>query len=75
MTDVFAWAGPWFYAAQRNRTSAFILDSVVINIVSNIPGGYWVILLAKDYSALSVQSLSACFCSFAHCALWIALWL
>lgn len=48
MTDVFAWAGPWFYAAQHNRTSAFILDSVVINIVSNIPGGYWVILLAKD---------------------------
>lgn len=44
MTDVFAWAGPWFYAAQHNRTSAFILDSVVINIVSNIPGGYWVIL-------------------------------
>lgn len=48
-------------------------SSAVINIVSNILGGYWVILLAKDYSGLSVQSLSACFCSFAHCALWVDL--
>lgn len=73
MTDVFAWAGPRFYAAQHNRTSAFILSSGVINMVSNIPRGHWVVLLVKDCSALSVLSLSACFCSFAHCALWVDL--
>lgn len=30
----------------------------MINVVNNIPGGYWIIVLAKDFSALSVLSLS-----------------
>lgn len=46
--------------------------SAVINIVSNIPGGYWIILLAKDYSALSVLSLSACSAVNACSPLWAA---
>lgn len=40
----------------------------MVNIVSNILGGYWIILLAKDYSAFSVLGLSA---HSAHCPIWV----
>lgn len=55
MTDVFARARQWFYAVQLWSSG-----SAVVNVVSDILGGYWIILLAEVYSAFSVLGLSAC---------------